>query len=220
MSTPYEPIVERIKFGRAIYKWFKHNRWGQDVPHRLAKITGTNGPWNSQLSGLMAGRLDPKPAFFVAFGDFNKTVAEQNLDGISERRLVDQLKGAQAFLMDDGRAATAPDFFSLFTGLVELPLAYAPDKEISDEEAKAHSEEQRKIFQRIAKDELLSPRAAWEQVKDHAQNMKPEQLSRFKEVLSDWGDWSGEELMAMATMESYSEPGLALQRWSNNKKQS
>ena len=213
MSTPYEPIPERIAFGNLMRQWFKRNGWPQDVPHRLAKFTGATGPWNSQISTVMAGKLDPKPAFFVALGRFNQTVAEQDFRGVTDRRLVDQLKDAEPLCDDAGRVLTAPDFFSLFVGLADAPSRYDAPAVISDEEAKARSELQRTGFQKRAQDLMISPREAWEQLSRFAENMSDAQLARFKDVLSGWGDWSGEELTAMPADGGWCEPGAALDRW-------
>jgi hypothetical protein len=213
VSTQQEAIPERVAFGKLVRQWFKRNGWPQDVPHRLAKFTGAAGPWNSQVSQVMQGKLDPKPAFFVAFGAFNRAVAEQDFRGVTDRRLLDQLKDASPLCDDRGQAYDAPGLFALFTGLAELPESYPAIPEISDQEAKSRSEMARKGFQEHAQDLMLSPREAWEQVARFTENMNDSQLARFKEVLSGWSDWTGEELMAMATDGAYCEPGAALDRW-------
>jgi hypothetical protein len=217
LSTKYVPIEERIAFGQVLRRWFKANDWPQDVPHRVAAFTGAAGPWNSQVSTLMSGKLDPKPALFVALGAFNQFVAEQHLQGVTERRLVDQLKDAQPLCHDNGRPYTAPDFFALFVGLLEPPSMFAPRLEITDGEAKDRSDRQREIFQGHAKDLMLSPKEAWDQVRSCAQGMSAAQLERFKEVLSGWGDWTGQELMAMDGGGDRSEADHALVRWTTNR---
>lgn len=215
MPTDKAPAPERIVFGRVIRLWFKANGWAQDVPHRLAKFTGAKGPWNSQISTAMNAKLDPKPEFFLAFGAFNQLVAEGRFPMVSERRLANQLSGSRPLCREDGHPYGAADFFSLFTGLIQPPAEYAAPAvpEISDQEAKSRSEMARKGFQGHAQDLMLSPREAWDQVARFAENMNDAQLARFKEVLSGWSDWTGEELMAMQTSGSYSEPGAALDRW-------
>lgn len=213
MSTPAEAIPERIAFGILVRQWFKRNSWPQDVPHRLAKFTGASGPWNSQMSQVMQGKLDPKPAFFVAFGAFNRAVAEQDFRGVTDRRLLDQLKDATPLCDDSGQAYDAPGIFALFTGLAPAPESYAAPPEITDQEAKARSEMARRGFQEHAQVLMLSPREAWEQVTRFTKNMDDSQLARFKEVLSGWSDWTGAELMVMRTPDDYCEPGAALDRW-------
>jgi hypothetical protein len=210
MSTKYEPIEERIAFGAVLRRWFKANNWPQDVPHRLAAFIGSAGPWNSQISTLMSGKLDPKPALFVALGSFNRAVAEQQLQGIHERKLVDQLRGVAPLCHDDGRPYTAPDFFALFTGLIEPPSQFAPKREITDAEAQAISQQQRDLFQGHAKELMFTPKEAWDQLCKHLRDMPPAQVERFKDVLSGWSEWTGQELMDMD-----SEPQSALDSWAN-----
>jgi hypothetical protein len=212
MSTPYEALPERIAFGKVIRRWFRSNNWAQDVPHRLAKFTGAAGPWNSQISTVMAGKLDPKCAFFVAFGAFNQTVAEQSFKGVTDRRLLDQLKGAEPLRDDSGRVCTAPEFFAMFAGLTELPQKHAAHVEITEDEAKARSEAQRQAFQRHAKEELLSPREAWDQLRRCCEGMGPDLLDRFRDVLSGWSDWQPSEIEAMLA-DGGDEPSAAIDRW-------
>ena len=218
MSTPSRAVPERSEFGRVIQRWFKANRWPQDVPHRLAKVTGAQGPWNSQISCAMNGKLDPKPAFFLAFGAFNDAVARQSYPGVTDRKLLDQLKGATPLAKDDGTPYSAVEFFALFAGMLPSPEAYqelSAGEEISDEEAKARSEALRRAFQDVAKDQMLSPKEAWESLRPHIKNLDASALNRFKEVLSGWGDYSGAELMELATSGPYSEPGMALETWAS-----
>lgn len=212
MSTPYEPLPERVAFGKVIRRWFRSNGWGQDVPHRLSKFTGAAGPWNSQISTVMAGRLDPKPAFFVAFGAFNQAVAEQSFKGVSDRRLIEQLRGAAPLRDNSGRPCTAPDLFAMFTGLADLPQEHAAQVEITEEEAKARSEAQRQAFQRHAREQLLSPREAWDQLRRCCEGMGPDLLDRFRDVLSGWSDWQPSEIEAMLA-DGGDESSAAIDRW-------
>jgi hypothetical protein len=207
-------MPERIAFGKLVRQWFARNGWPQDVPHRLAKITGAAGPWNSQVSQIMQGKLDPKPALFVAFGAFNQAVAEQRFPGVTERRLLDQLTGSEPLRHDDGRPYTAPDFFALFTGLLDAPSSFSiPERVITEEDAQGISQMCRDEFRMIAKDKLLSPAEAWSALRPHCEGMSAAQVDRFKDVLSGWGDWSVDEVTELSVAGELGKPAAALQRW-------
>ena len=197
MSTPYEPIEERIAFGRVIRLWFRSNGWAQDVPHKFAKIVGTAGPWNSQVSTVMSGKLDPKPAFFVALGAFNDAVARQAFPGITDRKLLDALKGAEPLCDDDGRPCTAPDFFALFTGLQPLPKRYASARTITPEDAKAISQGHQEAFAQFASIHGISPKQAWDDLRFHCDGVPSPQLSKLRDVLTGWDTWTPDDLETM-----------------------
>ena len=49
--------------------WFSRNGWPQSVTEGIARAKGwTEGPWASQISHCMQGRLTPKPATFSLDG--------------------------------------------------------------------------------------------------------------------------------------------------------
>ena len=82
--------------GPVIKAWFKANEWPQSVSEGLARAKGWEaGPWASQISICMSGRLQPKPPFFVALGMFNQAVAERDFVGVTDRRLMDRLMAGQ-----------------------------------------------------------------------------------------------------------------------------
>jgi hypothetical protein len=116
MSTLYVPRDERIHFGNVLRDWFERNNWAQDVPHKLATANGWAGPWNSQISCVFRGALDPKPQFFVALAEFNLHIAHQHFPNITNRRTLDQLKGSEPLRHNNGDIYTATDFFALFIG--------------------------------------------------------------------------------------------------------
>mgnify|MGYP003336940103 CR=1 FL=1 len=103
---PAEQQTLRIVFGKAITLWMRLNGWSQQVPDDFGKAVGQPGPHNSQISQLQNGKLEPKSGFWICLGAFNHAVATQELAAIKARALLDRLKGASAFLMDDGRTCT------------------------------------------------------------------------------------------------------------------
>ena len=108
-----------------IKAWFKSNDWPQSVSEGLARAKGwTAGPWASQISICMSGRLTPKPAFFVAMGMFNEAVAERSFQGVTDRRLMDRLLAGQPICHDDGVPMDRHGFFWLLHRPVKAPKGY------------------------------------------------------------------------------------------------
>lgn len=105
------------RLGPVLKGWFKQWDWPQSVTEGVARAKGwENGPWASQISICMSGRLTPKPAFFEALGEFNRVVAERDFAGVTDRRLIDRLRSGQPLTHDDGLPWTAIDFFACYIG--------------------------------------------------------------------------------------------------------
>ena len=164
MSTPYEYDPDRAQFGQILKRWFRKNGWPQAITEHWAKAVGSQGPWASQVSASMNGKLDPKAQLFLAWGAFNKSVADQDFRQITDRRILDLLKGSKPLAHDNGTPYGPSDFFSLFTGLIEPPLEYDKQGVISftEEGAVLFSEALNEAFKTVARNQMLSPREAWE----------------------------------------------------------
>ena len=120
----------------AIKIWFKQNGWPQAVTEGWARAAGSEvGPWASQISILMAGRLEPKPFFFAALGEFNDAVATRNLAAVTDQRLRNRLMNGQPMCHENGQPFDAADFFRLYIGALDAPKKYTKPKTISDEAA-------------------------------------------------------------------------------------
>lgn len=119
----------------AIKVWFERNDWPQKITNDWAKaVSNTTGPWASQMNKLWkADGYNPKAEFFVALGDFNHFVSEQDLLGINNSVLHERLSNAIPFCHDNGKVFNATDFWALYAGLLPLPKAYA----LTDQEEEA-----------------------------------------------------------------------------------
>ena len=215
-EIPAEQQQHRDAFGRAITIWMKGNSWSQQTLHDLSAATGfVGGDYNSQVSLLQRGRLDPKPMFWVALGQLNAFVAAGDLAPITNRSLRDRLTDAEPFFTDDGEVAAASEFFAMFIGEVPLPERFAISavEPISDKEAKGISEMCRASFRQIAQDQMLSPKEAWEALKPHCTMLNASELERFREVLAGWSDWTGEEATALTPPGQLGKPAQALDTW-------
>jgi len=216
-DIPATQQLNRDAFGKAITVWLKQNGWSQQTGHDLSLAIGNvGGVWNSQMSLLQRGRLDCKPQFWVAMGALNAFVTAQDLALISGRGLRDRMKDAEPFLTADGRVATATDFFSAFIG--EQPIndryrAPEPEPVVTDDDAKGISDMCREAFRRVATDQMLNPKEAWEALKPHCKGLTAIELGRFREVLAGWSDWSGEEAMSLSVRGELGKPAQALESW-------
>ena len=225
-----EQQLHRDTFGRAITIWMKRHGWSQQFFHDLsACIDNAGGVYNSQTSLLQRGRLDFKPQFMVALGNLNAYIAAGDWKlinpatlegkcknpGHTARSLRDRLVDAEPFLTADGRVATATDFYGMFVGEVPLNAIYAAAtvQPISDKEAKKLSEELRKEFRAIAQAQMLSPAEAWPALERHCIGMDADQQTRFREVLTGWSDYSGEEATNLIVPDHESKPAQALAAW-------
>ena len=154
------------EFGPVLKEWFRRNEWPQVVAERVARAKGSKiGPWASQMSNTMAGKLEPKPPFFKALGWFNNVILTRDFQGITDRRLMDQLLDSEALCHDDGQPFTATDFFSLYLGELEAPSDYKQAKaEITQEIVDAYWEEVRGVFKELALEMMCEPRSVWEKL--------------------------------------------------------
>jgi len=187
MSTPYEYDPDRAQFGQILKRWFRKNGWPQAITEHWAKAVGSSGPWASQVSAAMNGKLDPKAQLFMAWGAFNTAVAEQDFRQVTDRRILDLLKGAQPLAHDNGTPYGPSDFFSLFTGLIEPPMEYDKTGVVTftEEGAVLFSEALNEAFKTVARNQMLSPREAWEGISsaDALKNFGPTRMTVLQDVL-------------------------------------
>lgn len=219
-SIPAEQQKHRDALGRAITIWMRKNGWSQQTFHDTAKLMGTEGPWNSQISLCQRGRLDSKALFWVGLGAFNALVAEQAIPKEASRALRDRLSGSEPFLLDRGTPAKAADFFAMFIGEAPIPEAYGASylPNYTEDDAAGISQMCRDAFRRIATDNLQTPKEAWDDLKPHCAGLLSiSEITRLREVLSGWGDWTVEEVIAQSVPGQLGRPAQALERWSGTK---
>ena len=176
--------------GPVIKAWFKANEWPQSVSEGLARAKGwTAGPWASQISICMAGRLTPKPNFFLSLGMFNQAVAERDFIGVTDRRLMDRLKAGQPICHEDGVPWDAMDFFGCYIGAVKPPKSLSkPTYEITAEDAEELTRGLREGFREVVLQAMDpgGPIAVWNRIAKRAleNGMAPEDADFAQEVVS------------------------------------
>ena len=164
MSTPYKFIQARADFGQAIFTCFKKNDWPQSITESVAKEIGIEGgPWASQVSTAINGKLDPKTVFFIAFGMFNAYIHAGDFSKIKDINLRDKLKGSKAFTHNNGKPFDGADFFRLFAGLIEVPKKYKTNgNEFNDATLREYQKVMVEHTMKIKRQEMLKPKEFWE----------------------------------------------------------
>nr|BAR36010.1 hypothetical protein [uncultured Mediterranean phage uvMED] len=147
------------RLGPVLKAWFKQWDWPQSVTEGVARAKGwENGPWASQISICMSGRLTPKPAFFEALGTFNRVVAERDFASIIDRRLLDRLRNGQPLTHEDGIPWTAVDFFACYTGQLQGPEVR---KQVTQEDVDIWQAEVRACWKELVLTVMETPAAVW-----------------------------------------------------------
>ena len=191
--------------GPVIKAWFKANDWPQSVSEGLARAKGwTAGPWASQISICMAGRLTPKPNFFLSLGMFNQAVAERDFVGVTDRRLMDRLKAGQPICHEDGVPWDAMDFFGCYIGAVKPPKDIKQPAEMPTQE---ETDEAWGIVQDSFRELVLSamdpggPKAVWGEIAKAAieKGMAIEDVEYVQEVIAGLRQPKPEELQRLRT---------------------
>ena len=199
MAVPADQLAHRIAFGKAISAWMRINNFSQQSIHDWASAAGTAGPWNSSTSLLQRGKLDPKPQFFVAFGQLNQDLASENLKYITDRKLKDRVTAAKPFLTEHEKPATATDFYSMFIGELQPAAIYSQPIALSDADAEKLTQQYRDAFRKAALDEMISPKELWAQLDPLAKDlgMTTAQAKHLQAVLVGLDDYTAGQLMEL-----------------------
>ena len=191
--------------GPVIKAWFKANEWPQSVSEGLARAKGWEaGPWASQISICMSGRLQPKPPFFVALGMFNQAVAERDFVGVTDRRLMDRLLAGEPITHEDGVPWNAMDFFGCYIGAIKPPKkieqsAPLPTPEETEEAWSVVRESFRELV--LAAMDPEGPKAVWANIAKAAieRGMAVEDVEYVQEIIAGLRQVSPQELQRLRT---------------------
>ena len=180
------------KFGDVLRTWFSQNEWPQMVAEQVARAKGSKiGPWASQMSNAMQGKLEPKPPFFVALGWFNQVVMERDFVGITDRRLIDRLLNGQPLTHPDGQPYTAVDFFALYIGdlagptEIEAPKTQEPIA-MTQEAADHFWSEMRLVYRELVVEMMIGPPAVWDEITKIliSKQISPDDIDWAREVFA------------------------------------
>ena len=203
MSTPYKFNQARADFGQAISTWHKKNDWPQSISESVAKEVKEweGGPWASQQSTAINGKLDPKVAYFLAEGCFNVYIHKGDFSKIKDQVLKEKLEGSKAFTHNNGKPFDGADFFRLFTGLIEVPKKYKQSEgKITDKDIKEYSDQFRAHFLKIKRTEMLNPKDTWDlfMKQPYTKTMREDDINFFNDLFRDDADLTFERLTEMA----------------------
>ena len=203
MSTPYKFNQARADFGQAISTWHKKNDWPQSISESVAKEVKEweGGPWASQQSTAINGKLDPKVAYFLAEGCFNVYIHKGDFSKIKDQVLKEKLEGSKAFTHNNGKPFDGADFFRLFTGLIEVPKKYKQSEgKITDKDIKEYSDQFRAHFLKIKRTEMLNPKDTWDlfMKQPYTKTMREDDINFFNDLFRDDADLTFERLTDMA----------------------
>ena len=191
------------EFGAVIKAWFAKNGWPQIVAEQVARAKGSKiGPWASQMSNCMQGKLTPKPDFFVAMGWFNNVILTRDFQGITDRRLMDRLLGSEALTHEDGQPYTATCFFSLYVGEHEAPKEFSqPPATVTQEDVDQWARDLRELFHATVMDLVLPARDVWQLIEDSSiqKGMALEDLMWLREVVTGLINPTLEEILRQCT---------------------
>lgn len=210
-----------LTFALTLKRWFSANGWPQKITGDWATDPGVkhpHGPWASQMCGAMKGdSYNPKAEFFLALADFNAYVAKQDLRPITNSKLHDRLVDAKPLAHDDGRPYTAPDFWSLYAGLIEPPEAFASKGEMTQEDVDAAVKLMRDNFRQVSLQYMVSPATAWQMVhaaiieagEKSGTHVSPDDLQQFQEVLAGLFEHTPETLVPIVQRYGTNDPVVA-----------
>ena len=188
-------------FGETIKTWFAKNDWPQIVAEQVARAKGSKiGPWASQMSNCMQGKLTPKPSFFVALGWFNEVVTTREFSGITDRRLMDRLLSSQPLTHDDGTPYTATDFFALYIGAIEPPKDFStPEVFITQEDVDQWTSDIRSLFHGLVLDLMMKPREVWDLMEQKLQErgIVPDDMLWLQELLTGLREATVDEMLRL-----------------------
>ena len=185
-KKPEEPYGN--DFGPVVKEWFRRNGWPQIVAEKVAREKGSViGPWASQLSNTMSGKIEPKPNFFMAMGWFNEVILTRDFHDITDRTIKDLLVNSEALTHDNGQPFTATDFFALYLGDIQAPESYYQviNSQITPEVVKAYWENIREIFRELRMEMMMQPFEVWQKLESllKEQQIPSDDIHWFRECL-------------------------------------
>lgn len=208
-----------LAFALTLKRWFALNGWPQKITDDWANDPGVlypHGPWASQMCGAMkADGYNPRAEFFLALAEFNRFIDKQDTKAISNRKLRDRLTGSTPLMSDEGALYSAPDFWSLFAGVVEPPAQYMADTQVLTQEGVDRAVAlMRDNFRQVSLQYMVSPATAWEMLQaaiveagnEAGVYVSPDDIQVFREVLAGLYDHTPETLSAVAQRYGKNDP--------------
>ena len=140
-----QQLQAAVEFGKMLRRWRVLNSWTQYTAGEFANSAEPpmDAPSHSGASEIENAKItQPRNAYFLFLGELNQRIADQNWRGVTQRRILDQLKDSRAITDEQGRPWDAAQFWSCHAGILQPPDWLAGDSEqlapqLSDDEALA-----------------------------------------------------------------------------------
>ena len=139
----------------------------------------------------------PQPLTFIQLALANARVADGDYSGVSDRRLKDRLVDSQAICDEFFNETATTEIYTHFIGELEAPDWLQQPEPLSQQEAKALSQQHRERFAAITAARQLSPAVAWKDLEQHCQGLSTAQRDLLRNVLSGWHEWTPSEWEAI-----------------------
>lgn len=194
----YPSPEQRLRFGRTLTAWLNRNGWIHSTLHEWGEQAGFPAVRDSSFNKLQNAKTEqPQPLTFIQLALANARVADGDYSGVSDRRLKDRLVDSQAICDKHGTPWRATEFFSHFIGELDAPDWLQQPEPLSQQEAKALSQQHRERFAAITAARQLSPAVAWKDLEQHCQGLSTAQRDLLRNVLSGWHEWTPSEWEAI-----------------------
>ena len=132
-------------------------------------------------------------------GKFNQVVAERDLAGVTDRRLVDRIRAGEPITHDDGVPWTGLDFFAAYTGELQPPKTFTqPEETVTQEDVDYWARELQALFRDTVMDLMMPAPDVWQLIEDKSVNEKGmalEDLIWLKEVVVGLSQPTLEEIL-------------------------
>lgn len=198
--TNHSDLEEKLKaareqFGDMLLNWRKRYGWSGRTWEDWAKACPDVLPItivNSVITGLELKRnARTVPSTFVALGIANEALAKPERGVIADRVLHDRVYGAEPIRREDGTPWNGSDFFSAYSGFIEIPA----DLLAAEPEVTATVEELRQRFQQQRGN--MTPRAALDTMLSFQPRISRQERDRIEEVMFGMASFDeGEALLA------------------------
>lgn len=213
-ADKYPSPESRQRFGRTLLLWRTKAGWAHDTMDRWGEAAGFTRVRNSVFSKLERGLVvQPKPLTFIQLSIANDRLARKDYGLITDRRLKDLVHAQVPITDEHGNPWTETDFFGHFCGVVDPPEWAQGPQPMTPKQAEELSLQQREMFTQYAKDLMLPPAQAFDQLQAHCKGMSPEQVKTFKEVLGGWHIWTPGELHELTDAAGQNAAVQALLTW-------
>jgi len=210
----YPSPQSRQRFAQTILIWRTKAGWAHDTMDRWGEAAGFTRVRNSVFSKLERGLVvQPKPLTFIQLGIANDRLARKDYGLIPDRRLRELVQAQVPITDEHGNPWTETDFFGHFCGTIAAPSWANPPQLMTPQQAEELSLQQREMFTKYAKDMMLPPAQAFDQLQPHCKGMSPEQVRTFKEVLGGWHIWTPQELEDLTDAARTNTASQALLMW-------